>query len=162
MPIRPNTVRCLIDYGGYALTIVIVQTVGHADLFQDGNGKWWCVALSTRGGPDFKVYPMGRETVLTNATWEEGAWPMVHNPIRGVMNGWPLPETDQHLPGHGYVSRFGFLGTFPYSSDAVYSSTKATMMSNSAQAPSCRLISFTGVYLSKKTISFHQMVIAIL
>lgn len=83
------------------LTFEIVQTVGHADLFQDSHGKWWCVALSTRGGPSFKFYPMGRETVLTNATWVEGEWPLIHNPVRGVMDGWPLTEMSQTLPGGG-------------------------------------------------------------
>ena len=79
----------------------LVQTVGHADLFQDSHGKWWCVALSTRGGPDFEIYPMGRETVLTNATWAEGEWPLIQHPIRGIMDGWPLTEPNQYLPGHG-------------------------------------------------------------
>ncbi|KAL4876339.1 glycosyl hydrolase [Aspergillus karnatakaensis] len=66
------------------------QTVGHADLFQDGSGHWWAVALSTRSGPEWERYPMGRETVLTPVTWEEGEWP-VFTPVRGVTQG-PLPE----------------------------------------------------------------------
>lgn len=44
---------------------------------------------------------MGRETVLTNATWFEGEWPLIHNPVRGVMDGWPLTEMNQTLPGGG-------------------------------------------------------------
>lgn len=31
------------------------QTVGHADLFQDGNGEWWGLALATRSGPEWEV-----------------------------------------------------------------------------------------------------------
>jgi hypothetical protein len=27
-----------------------VQTVGHADIFDDTNGNWWAVALATRNG----------------------------------------------------------------------------------------------------------------
>lgn len=27
-----------------------VQTVGHADLFNDTNGNWWAVSLATRNG----------------------------------------------------------------------------------------------------------------
>ncbi|KAL2813597.1 glycosyl hydrolase [Aspergillus granulosus] len=65
------------------------QTVGHADLFQDSEGNWWGVALSTRSGPEWKNYPMGRETVLVPATWEKGEWPVL-SPVRGVMRG-PLP-----------------------------------------------------------------------
>lgn len=44
-----------------ANTTEYFQTVGHADLFQDPKGKWWGVALSTRSGPAWEVYPMGRE-----------------------------------------------------------------------------------------------------
>ncbi|KAL3459017.1 glycosyl hydrolase, partial [Aspergillus heterothallicus] len=66
------------------------QTVGHADFFQDGNGNWWGVALSTRSGPEWENYPMGRETVLVPGVWEEGEWP-VFSQVRGVMRG-PLPR----------------------------------------------------------------------
>ncbi|KAL4863078.1 hypothetical protein BDV12DRAFT_206834 [Aspergillus spectabilis] len=65
------------------------QTVGHADLFQDGDGNWWGVALSTRSGPEWERYPMGRETILTPATWEEGGWPVLKQ-VEGVMRG-PVP-----------------------------------------------------------------------
>ncbi|KAL2850060.1 glycosyl hydrolase [Aspergillus pseudodeflectus] len=65
------------------------QTVGHADFFQDGDGNWWGVALSTRSGPEWENYPMGRETVLVPGIWQEGEWP-VFSPVRGVMRG-PLP-----------------------------------------------------------------------
>ncbi|KAL2825728.1 glycosyl hydrolase [Aspergillus cavernicola] len=65
------------------------QTVGHADLFEDGDGNWWGVALSTRSGPDWENYPMGRETILTPVTWEDGEWP-VFQPVQGIMHG-PLP-----------------------------------------------------------------------
>lgn len=69
------------------------QTVGHADLFRDGHGNWWAAALSTRSGPDWVNYPMGRETVLVPATWEEGEWPVLQ-PVRGKMRG-PLPRENR-------------------------------------------------------------------
>ncbi|PKY01638.1 xylosidase : arabinofuranosidase [Aspergillus campestris IBT 28561] len=76
------------------------QTVGHADLFQDGNGNWWAVALGTRSGPEFVTYPMGRETVMAPATWAEGEWPVIE-PVRGQMQG-PLPRKDsRYLQGRG-------------------------------------------------------------
>src|SRR6186713_1770557 len=56
-----------------------VQTVGHADLFQDANDNWWGVALSTRSGPEYITYPMGRETVLSAVTWRKGEWPIWTN-----------------------------------------------------------------------------------
>ncbi|PYI03272.1 xylosidase : arabinofuranosidase [Aspergillus sclerotiicarbonarius CBS 121057] len=71
------------------------QTVGHADLFQDGSGHWWAVALSTRSGPAWKNYPMGRETVLAPAVWDQGEWPAIH-PVRGQMSG-PLPPVNKNI-----------------------------------------------------------------
>ncbi|KAL5049708.1 hypothetical protein BDW71DRAFT_195218 [Aspergillus fruticulosus] len=76
------------------------QTVGHADLFQDSNGNWWGVALATRSGPAWRVYPMGRETVLFPVTWKEGEWPILE-PVRGRMAGWELPLPSSQIPGDG-------------------------------------------------------------
>jgi beta-xylosidase len=77
------------------------QTVGHADLFQDTNGKWWGTALATRWGPPNSSYfPMGRETVLFPVTWNTGEWPIMQ-PVRGVMNGWQLPTPSRDIPGTG-------------------------------------------------------------
>ena len=80
------------------------QTVGHGDLFRDARGKWWGMALATRSGPEYKSYPMGREAVLFPVTWEDGndgdAWPVLQ-PVRGKMEGWPLPEPTRDVPGEG-------------------------------------------------------------
>ncbi|KAI2779618.1 glycoside hydrolase family 43 protein [Daldinia loculata] len=76
------------------------QTVGHGDLFQDASGNWWGMALATRSGPQFEIYPMGREAVLFPVTWEEGEWPVLQ-PVRGKMTGWALPPTDREIPGDG-------------------------------------------------------------
>ncbi|KAK4444781.1 Non-reducing end alpha-L-arabinofuranosidase BoGH43A [Podospora aff. communis PSN243] len=72
------------------------QTVGHGDLFQDGKGKWWGMCLATRGGPEWKVFPMGREAVLFPVTWEEGEWPVLE-PVRGRMSGWELPAPSRNI-----------------------------------------------------------------
>ncbi|KAK1750042.1 Non-reducing end alpha-L-arabinofuranosidase BoGH43B [Echria macrotheca] len=71
----------------------LFQTVGHADLFQDGNNNWWGVALSTRSGPEYINYPMGRETVLTAVVWHPNEFP-VWTPISGVFTGWALPPSN--------------------------------------------------------------------
>ncbi|KAF4867453.1 Non-reducing end alpha-L-arabinofuranosidase BoGH43A [Colletotrichum siamense] len=76
------------------------QTVGHADLFQDASGNWWGVALATRSGPAWEIYPMGRETVLFAVTWDEGEWPVLDR-VRGTMTG-PLPPTNKNIPGDGH------------------------------------------------------------
>jgi len=79
------------------------QTVGHGDLFQDAKGKWWGMCLATRGGPEWKSYPMGREAVLFPVTWEKDAWPVL-GPVRGRMSGWELPPRNRDLPGVGPFS----------------------------------------------------------
>lgn len=79
------------------------QTVGHGDLFQDANGKWWGCALATRSGPEWAVYPMGRETVLYPVTWDEGEYP-VFQPVRGTMQGWELPVAVLDPPGDGTLA----------------------------------------------------------
>ncbi|KAI5922477.1 glycoside hydrolase family 43 protein [Camillea tinctor] len=76
------------------------QTVGHADLFQDASGNWWGVALSTRSGPDYTNYPMGREIVLVPVTWAPDEFP-VWSPVSGDMNGWALPPTSKDINGSG-------------------------------------------------------------
>ncbi|KAI0133485.1 glycosyl hydrolase [Xylariales sp. AK1849] len=83
-----------------ANTTSYFQTVGHADILQDATGNWWGVALSTRSGPDYTNYPMGRETVLVPVTWTEGEYP-VFSPVDGEMSGWPLPPADPDLDGQG-------------------------------------------------------------
>ncbi|KAJ9653883.1 hypothetical protein H2198_006992 [Neophaeococcomyces mojaviensis] len=71
------------------------QNVGHADLFQDALGHWWASALAWRSGPLAVTYPMGRETVLTPVTWNEGAWP-IFSPICGIESGWYLPVAKEN------------------------------------------------------------------
>ncbi|KAG9567341.1 glycoside hydrolase family 43 protein, partial [Aureobasidium melanogenum] len=88
------------------------QTVGHADLFQDANGQWWGVALSTRCGPEYETWPMGRETVLYPATWEKGQWPVLGGPIRGKMEA-PLPSVNKNIRGTGAFVRDPDYYTFP-------------------------------------------------
>lgn len=87
------------------------QAVGHADLFQDANGNWWATALAVRAGgsygkapgPYHGNLPMGRETVLTPATWEQGQFPVL-DPIRGDMTGWPLPSDSIVEQGEGQLN----------------------------------------------------------
>lgn len=82
------------------LTCLAVQTVGHADFFEDASGNWWAVALSTRGGPEYKYFPMVRETVLTPVTWKKGQWPYATQ-INGVVSAWRLPKQNTNIPGSG-------------------------------------------------------------
>lgn len=54
----------------------ILQAVGHADLFQDTQGNWWCVALAHRTTNLRHI--TGRETILLPAKWEQGSWPEIY------------------------------------------------------------------------------------
>ncbi|KAI7848586.1 glycosyl hydrolase [Circinella umbellata] len=60
----------------------LVQCVGHADLFQDTEGRWHMVLLATRAY-DGEHFPMGRETFLVPVNWD-GDWPIVERPIKAV------------------------------------------------------------------------------
>lgn len=52
-----------------------LQSVGHGDLIEDSNGKWWIVALATR--PVKHKHILGRETILMPITWTNDGWPIV-------------------------------------------------------------------------------------
>ncbi len=69
-----------------------IQATGHADIFEDGKGRWWAVCLGIRpkGG---SFHHLGRETFLAPITWDKDGWPVIGN--RGTvelrMTG-PLPK----------------------------------------------------------------------
>ncbi|KAM5353405.1 hypothetical protein ACJ41O_000055 [Fusarium nematophilum] len=92
------------------------QTVGHADLFHDAAGNWWGVALSTRSGPEYVHFPMGRETVLFPVTWDKDDWPRPEA-VRGRMDASMLLETDLGVPGPGPFVSDGENLEFPVGSE---------------------------------------------
>ncbi|KXH64579.1 hypothetical protein CSAL01_04668 [Colletotrichum salicis] len=98
----PGGGHVLLDVDLEAGTVVnnTFLWAGTGDLFQDSDGNWWGVALTTRSGPEWRIYPMGRETVMFPVTWREGEWPILE-PVRGKMSGWPMPATSRDLPGDG-------------------------------------------------------------
>ncbi|KAF3020081.1 hypothetical protein E8E14_002514 [Neopestalotiopsis sp. 37M] len=93
------------------------QTVGHADLFQDTNGNWWGMCLSTRSGPDYEVYPMGREAALFAVSWDVGSWPVLE-PVRGTMSGWELPVAPSNVTVRGVLNSAPDVYDFNTSSDS--------------------------------------------
>ncbi|CAI6092335.1 unnamed protein product [Clonostachys chloroleuca] len=76
------------------------QSVGHGDLFQDVTGSWWGLCLAIRSGPSYDYMPMGREAVLFNATWVQGAWPELQ-PVRGWMATDGLPSSSRPVSQNG-------------------------------------------------------------
>lgn len=73
-----------------------IQQTGHADLFQRPDGSWYTVFLAVR--PQLPqnlngTYQLGRETFLSNVTWNSDGWPLANNgnPITFEMNDPNIP-----------------------------------------------------------------------
>lgn len=93
-------------------TLLPLKAIGHADLVQDINGKWWAVCLGNRptGYPFHHV--MGRETMLVPVTWKED-WPVmgVNGRVFDEMEvecfaGEPTPNTGRYIPGSNFEDDF--------------------------------------------------------
>ncbi|KAL4871490.1 hypothetical protein BDV12DRAFT_206234 [Aspergillus spectabilis] len=64
-----------------------IQNAGHGELFQDGSGQWWAVALAVRNENQGNVLGtgeflslLGRETFLTPVEWPKNGWPRIEQP----------------------------------------------------------------------------------
>ncbi|CZR49804.1 uncharacterized protein FPRO_16012 [Fusarium proliferatum ET1] len=79
-----NPVLPKADPDGY------IQYTGHGDLFQHPSGQWYFACLGVRKNNGRFI--MGRESVLTTASWNQGEFPV----IDAVQIDVPLP-TDQNL-----------------------------------------------------------------
>lgn len=68
-----------------------LQAIGHGDLVQTPEGKWWMVLLGVR--PHERNHHIGRETVLAPVTWSADGWPVVNQekPLQTVMSAKDLP-----------------------------------------------------------------------
>lgn len=53
-----------------------IKAVGHADLVEDANGKWWAVCLGIRPISYPFKHILGRETMLIPVVWKDG-WPVM-------------------------------------------------------------------------------------
>ncbi|KAH7378903.1 glycosyl hydrolase [Cadophora sp. MPI-SDFR-AT-0126] len=93
-----------------ANTTRLFQAVGHADFFQDSRGRWWAAALSTRLAADNSA-PIGRETVLTPASWKKGEWPVITK-VEGKMSGWDIGPSRKVLGGEGTLANANHLLNF--------------------------------------------------
>ncbi|GAA1960199.1 glycoside hydrolase family 43 protein [Microbacterium deminutum] len=80
-----------------------IQTVGHAELIDDGAGNWWALSLGTRQSPFASHHLLGRETFLTPIEWPDGGWPSAVNrgtepAYEGVtLPGGGRPDTDHKV-----------------------------------------------------------------
>jgi alpha-N-arabinofuranosidase len=55
-----------------------IQATGHADLVEDGEGKWWMVFLAIRPQGGYYWHHLGRETFLAPVRWDAQGWPVVN------------------------------------------------------------------------------------
>ena len=80
-----------------------IQCVGHGDLIQAPDSKWWLVCLAIRPigphGSKKEVFPLGRETFLAPVEWSIDGWPIVKNPGNpdGTLSLITRPERE--MPG---------------------------------------------------------------
>ena len=68
-----------------------IVNVGHADLVQTGDGKWWMCCLASRpyGQGESRCANMGRETFLVPVKWEDD-WPVVSWETGLIENAYTL------------------------------------------------------------------------
>jgi xylan 1,4-beta-xylosidase len=55
-----------------------LQGTGHAELFEDHEGRWWMVFLAFRPVGGGYWHHLGRETNLAPVTWSDEGWPVVN------------------------------------------------------------------------------------
>ncbi|EEY16600.1 xylosidase/arabinosidase [Verticillium alfalfae VaMs.102] len=56
-----------------------IQNIGHGDLFQDYDGRWWAAVLGVRKQEDGNL-GLSRESFLSTVNWPSGDWPVVRQP----------------------------------------------------------------------------------
>jgi alpha-N-arabinofuranosidase len=73
----------------FMMNTVSLRNLGHADIIQTNNDKWYMVFLGVRYTNDWSM--MGRETFMVPMIWEEGKFPVVNPGYSMVQNKYPLP-----------------------------------------------------------------------
>ncbi|KAI8232799.1 Non-reducing end alpha-L-arabinofuranosidase BoGH43A [Colletotrichum sp. SAR 10_86] len=78
-----------------------VRWAGHGDLFQDVEGRWFCVHLGIRHNhSNVQRHPLGRETFLTPVEWPSGDWPRIAQTKLEMVVG--SEGESGEAQGHGY------------------------------------------------------------
>jgi alpha-N-arabinofuranosidase len=70
-----------------------VQNSGHADIVQDGDGKWWMVHLAVRNVN--KHHHLGRETFLLPMEWDKNGWPVINQNGVSTLDVYAVPPAPQ-------------------------------------------------------------------
>ncbi|WP_394554890.1 family 43 glycosylhydrolase [Agromyces sp. MMS24-JH15] len=76
-----------------------IQSLGHVDFVEDGDGRWWALALGTRHAPLSQHHNIGRETFLLPVEWVDD-WPVVGRAgtTELVVDGVELPVASTPAP----------------------------------------------------------------
>jgi xylan 1,4-beta-xylosidase len=76
------------------------QTIGHAELVDDADGRWWALALGTRHPAFSSHHTLGRETFLIPARWDEDDWPHIgdHGHVATGYDDIALPASGPTRP----------------------------------------------------------------
>lgn len=78
-----------------------VRWAGHGDLFQDVEGRWFCVHLGIRHDHiNVQRHPLGPETFLTPVEWPSGDWPRIAQTKLEMVVG--SEGESNEAQGHGY------------------------------------------------------------
>ncbi len=86
--------------------------IGHADLVDDANGRWWMVFHGVRPSSN-QLHHIGRETMLAPVEWVDG-WPVVNGGkfITTVMEAPDTPEVRLGEDGFAVQNDFLFAEDF--------------------------------------------------
>lgn len=82
-----------------------LQGLGHADLVDDVEGRWWIVFHGIRPSASM-LHHIGRETMLAPVTWENG-WPLV-NGGRPIAPEMEVPDTGAEILADGFARQMDF------------------------------------------------------
>ena len=88
-----------------------IQAVGHADLIEDKDGRWWAVFLGIRVKPKPLLHHLGRETFLAPVGWKDG-WCVIGDGGKVELEYADGPE--QKINKDYSVSFSNDIGTYPY------------------------------------------------
>jgi len=88
------------------------QGTGHADLVDDGTGRWWLVFHAVRPTQS-QLHHIGRETMLAPVEWIDG-WPVVNGgrPVEAVMDTEDTPGVRTDDSGSAQQKDFSIQADF--------------------------------------------------
>ncbi|MCL2034698.1 MAG: glycoside hydrolase family 43 protein [Oscillospiraceae bacterium] len=84
-PFEPCPHNPILTHRDYGMQDTAFHGLGHADLVDAANGKWYMVFHAIRPS-QFMLHHIGRETMIAEVTWSEG-WPLVGGIDEPVIYG---------------------------------------------------------------------------